>query len=676
MAKKEYLPFRQIHLDFHTSEAVPDIGVDFDPDDYAETLAKAHVNSVTTFARCHHGWLYYDSQEFPERIHPNLVNKNLLPEQIEACHARGIRVPIYITVQWDHYTAERHPDWLQQSPSGVLEGTAPYEAGFYRRLMVNSPYLEFLKAQTEEVLNLFPVDGIFFDIVKPLDDSSYWTKQGMLSEGLDPTEPQARARYGIQVINEFKRDMSEFVRARSPETAIFYNGGHVSPRERATKQYYDHFEVESLASTDYWGYLHFPLSVRYTRTLGLDYLALTGKFHTAWGDFHSYKNKAALEYECYRMLAFGSKVMTGDQLHPNGTLDKAAYELIGEVYEGVKAKEPWCSHVEAVTDIAVLSPEEFSLELELSIPKSLEGVSIMLDELGHQFDIVDTQQDLSKYKVVILPDIIPVDSALARKLSQFVSGGGKLLASFESGLNAAKDAFSLELLGVTLAEDDAPEARGVPFDRNDYAQYLRPGELKGDNLKSTEYVMYSKGVPVTPKTGARVLAPGYRSYFDRNYLHFCSHAQTPSSGEEGTPAVVENGGAIYFAHPIFKEYRQNAPRWCKLLVANALKRLLPKPTIQHDSFSTLRVTVNDQAKENRFVAHLMHYIPERRGMKFDVIEDVIPVYDVGLSFHLPKTVRSAKLVPEGEDLSFEQENGELRVTVPKLEGHQMLELSY
>ena len=98
--KKAQLRFRQIHLDFHTSEHIESIGSNFDPDEFAETLVKAKVNSITCFARCHHGWLYFDSKNFPERKHPHLKN-SLLSQQIEACHNRGIRVPIYITVQWD-----------------------------------------------------------------------------------------------------------------------------------------------------------------------------------------------------------------------------------------------------------------------------------------------------------------------------------------------------------------------------------------------------------------------------------------------------------------------------------------------------------------------------------------------------------------------------------------------
>lgn len=62
------LHYRQVHLDFHTSGLIPDIGAEFDPDEFAAAVEKAHVDSITCFARCHHGWLYYDSKAMPERF--------------------------------------------------------------------------------------------------------------------------------------------------------------------------------------------------------------------------------------------------------------------------------------------------------------------------------------------------------------------------------------------------------------------------------------------------------------------------------------------------------------------------------------------------------------------------------------------------------------------------------
>ena len=110
--------YRQVHLDFHTSEYIPDIAADFDKEEFAKTLEEAHVDSITCFARCHHGWLYYPSKKFPELIHPGLKNKNFLLEQIEACHKRGIKVPVYTTAQWDGRIMREHPEWLSVDENG------------------------------------------------------------------------------------------------------------------------------------------------------------------------------------------------------------------------------------------------------------------------------------------------------------------------------------------------------------------------------------------------------------------------------------------------------------------------------------------------------------------------------------------------------------------------------
>ena len=671
--QKEFLPFRQIHLDFHTSEAITGIGAKFDADAFADTLVNARVNSISCFARCHHGWLYYDSKAFPERVHPHLTNKNLLKEQIQACHARGIRVPIYITVQWDYYTAQHHPEWLHVEADGRVAGTPPFEAGFYQNLLVNSPYLDFLKAQTKEVLELLPTDGIFFDIVKPLDDSSIWSKQQMIARGLDPSDDEARQAFGIDVINEFRRDMSAFVKAINPDCAVFYNGGHIGPKVRASQDAFDHFELESLPS-GHWGYLHFPITMRYARTLGMDCVSHTGKFHTAWGDFHSYKNQAALEFECFRMLALGSKCLIGDQLHPDGTLDAATYALIGRVYEQVEAKEAWCSGAKPVCDIAVLTPEAFYGTAARDMPLSIEGVTRMLEEAAHQFDIVDQHADYSHYKVLILPDDIPVDAALAEKLTAYTNAGGAIIASFASGLNAEQTAVTLPQLGISLIDGDASEQRGQIYQRADYCEYLKPTVLTGNGVLDTEYVMYTKGMSVQADASTQVLAEGVASYFDRTYQHFCSHRQTPSSGQKSTPAVTQNGNCVYFAHPIFTQYRQNAPRWCKQLFLNALTRVLPDPLVTHDSFSTLNASLMLQEKHQRHVLHLLHYIPERRGKEFDTIEDVIPVYNVSINVNIPADIKTVTLQPQGKPLEFSREGKSVRFVVDVIEGHQMVVL--
>jgi hypothetical protein len=654
------IPFRQVHLDFHTSGLIPGVGAAFDPEEFAEILQNAHVNSITCFARCHHGYLYYDSKLFPDRIHPHLSRKNLLIEQIEACHKRGIRVPIYITVQWDEFTAKQHPEWLAVDENGRIKANGPFEAGFYRQLLVNSPYVNFLKAQTQEVLESMPVDGIFFDIVDVREDSSQWSIDGMLQLGLNPASHADRMTYAHQVVNDFKIDMSAFVRQFNPDCTIFYNAGNIGPVESKTASAYSHFELESLPSGG-WGYMHFPVAMAYARTLGKECLGMTGKFHTSWGDFHSFKNQAALRFECMRMLSMNAQCSIGDQLHPNGKICQYTYDLIGSVYEEVAEKEAWCEEATARVDIGVFTVEEFTHE---RTPMSTAGALRMLTEGQHQYDVIDSQSDLSPYRLLILPDEIVVDPALAEKLTKFVNTGGALICSYKSGLSAEGTYGLGGLTGVDLLGEA------------DYSpDFLVPQGEIGEGLPPTEHVMYLRGMKMTTFE-AEVLAETRIPYFNRTWEHFCSHRHTPSAGEAGSSGIVRKGNVITFAHPIFQQYEQNAPRWVKQLFLNTVKMLMPDPVLQVDGPSTLIATVNRQEPQQRDIVHLLHFIPERRGRDFDVIEDVITLTRIPVRMKVDRPVEMVRVVPEGEVLPFEVINGYCHVMYPILSGHGMLEVQY
>jgi hypothetical protein len=561
-----------------------------------------------------------------------------------------------------------------------MEGTPPYEAGFYRKLCLNSPYLDFLKAHTQEILESLPTDGLFFDIVQPVECSCTFCRTKMEAEGLEPSDPAARQRFGLETINDFKLDMTDFVRRFNTDCSIFYNAGHVGTRHRAVARAYTHFELETLPSGG-WGYIYFPVTMRYGRTLGLDCLGQTGKFHTSWGDFHSFKNLAALQYECFRMLAMGAKCMIGDQLHPAGRIDQDVYDLIGEVYAEVEKKEPWCEGARNVTEIAVLHPEEFIGGGHKNLPPAIQGVTRMLEESGHQFDVVDSASDLGDYKVVVLPDYITASPDPIESLEAYLANGGAVIASFASGLDTTESGFALKSLGVRLQGEGDRDlegrlVRGRHFAHHDFCDYVLPKEGIAQGLRKTEHAMYMRGMEVAAEPGSEVLADTVLPYFDRTYRHFCSHRQTPSSGRLGDPAIVRNGRCIYFSHPIFSQYERNAPRWCKRLFLNALDVLLPEPLVRQDGPTTMQVTVNEQHRENRWVLHLLHYIPERRGQDFDVLEDVIPLHDVRLSVRVPEKVEEVARVPENKPLGFEQKDGRVELVLPRLDGHQMIALYF
>jgi hypothetical protein len=172
-----------------------------------------------------------------------------------------------------------------------------------------------------------------------------------------------------------------------------------------------------------------------------------------------------------------------------------------------------------VTEIGVLTPEEFyGAEIGGLLP-ALMGITRMLEASAHQFDILDSASDLSGYKVIILPDKIPVDADLAQKLRAYFDRGGALIASFESGMNPDASEFACQVLRVRLKSEgprylNGELVRGRRFPCNDYVEYILSGQL-GKGLAQTEYVLYIHGMDVEAEPGSETLANKVLAYFDR-----------------------------------------------------------------------------------------------------------------------------------------------------------------
>ncbi len=662
------LPFRQVHLDFHTSPAIPDIGVDFDPAEFVATLKAAHVNSVTVFAKCHHGYSYYPTKV--GTVHPGL-KRDLLGEMITALHAAGIRAPVYTTLTWDELAWTTHPEWRHLTPDGRVGWTGtPLKAG-WKNLCMNTGYGDYVVAQIEEVLDDYDGDGVFVDIVRYMGAPCVCATclSQMQAEGIDPTDAGQLAAFARATERRFLAKCSNAIRARDPEQSIFYNARlnmDWDPElgNRPEVHEFTHFEIESLPG-GFWGYDHFPLSVRYFQTFGLELLAMTGRFHTMWGDFGGLRNRAALTYECFTALAHGAVSSIGDQLHPRGRLDPTVYARIGEVYAEVEQCEPWVAGSRPLPDIGVIVASHGGISHEGEFNEADRGALHVLEQCHHQFEFLDKSCDLSPYALVILADDVRMDAELASRVRAYVGAGGRLLVTDRSGLDETSGDFWLaDLMGVHYAG----RAAFAP-------DYLVLTPELGAGIEPMAYTCEKQGAVVTLENGARVLARAAAPYFNRTWEHFCSHQYTPMDRETEEAVVVESadGAVIYCARPLFSEYAETARRVHKQVLANCIARLLPQPRIGSNNLpTTAQVTVRRQHDD--LVVHLLHYVHQRRGKTLDIVEDVIPLHDVEVSVRVSRSPSAVRLVPENQPISWHYEHGYVSCEVSQLHGHQMVQI--
>jgi hypothetical protein len=645
-------PARQIHLDFHTSGAIGDVGTQFNAREFAAAMRRAHVNSVTVFAKCHHGLLYYNTAR-AER-HPGLSKKlDLLGEQIEALHREGIRAPIYLSVQCDEYAADHYPQWIAQKVEGApVRRPAPgmFEAG-WQILDMSSPYQDYLAEQTQEVLQRFkPVDGIFFDMCWDQPSISKYSIAGLRKVKLNPESEADRAAYAKTVVRNYMKRFYRMVKAASPNATVYFNGrplGSLSEELSCFTQ----VEIEALP-TGGWGYLFFPRHVRFIRTLGKPYLGMTARFHKSWADFGGLKPYAALEYETSQMMAHGAACSVGDQLHPRGFLDAAAYDLIGKVYQRVEEREPWLDRATPVTQIGVLQTSSPGIAAE-------EGVTQILSQLKHQFNFIDHETDFDRYELLILPDATVVSEKTVGRLKTFLRGGKALLATGTSCLGDEGRRLLLPELGI--------EVEGYsPFT----ASYMRFGREILRGLPPGDHVMYDRSIRVRSRRGARSLATIVEPYFERAWDHFSSHFQTPPDRTSHFAGAVQNKNAGYIAWPIFSSYANHGNLTCRWLVERLINRLMPARLLTTNLPATGEATVMRQG--GRKIVHLLYYSPQRRTLKLDIVEDIVPLHDVDLSLRLAKAPKSVYLAPARERLKFTWEDGVVRTEVPRIDGHAMV----
>lgn len=649
------LPFRQVHLDFHTSEAIFNIGSKFSKEQFQKALKIGHVNSITVFSKCHHGWAYHPSEA--NEIHPGL-KFDLLGAMIDAAHEIGVKTPVYISAGLDEKLARRHPEWLFRNKDESTSWVPDFMHPGYHVFCMNTPYLDYLIKQVEEVVRNYDADGIFLDIVGVKKCYCQHCIEALRKEGKDPRDEKAVEELGERVYANYGRRINEAIHKIKPGMRIFHNGGHITRGRRDLAAMNTHLELESLP-TGGWGYDHFPLSARYVQNLGMEYLGMTGKFHTSWGEFGGFKHPNALRYEAALSIANGARCSIGDQLHPEGFMDEATYALIGSAYKEVEEKELWCTDVNNVADVAVLSVEVPGGDRN---NKSDTGAVRMLLEGKILFDVVDFQEDFNKYKVLILPDKVRVNTDLKDKLREFLNCGGKVLATGESGLNEAGNCFEINL-GVKWVEEN----RFKP-------DYFNP-HFKLKNLWDTSYIFYSKGQKIELIDGREL---GHREdpYFNRDIFTFCSHQHTPNSFKYGGPGMVESSSGIYIAWNVFEDYATKGSLILKETILYAIEQLLKEKTLETNLPAQGVVTLMHQKAQRRFVNHLLYASPVKRGEGIEVIEDIIPLRNVEVSVRIPHEVKKVYLAPQMSELIFLQEKGRIKYTVPELECHGMVVIEY
>jgi len=642
---------RQVHLDFHTNGTLP-VGKNFSKEQFQAALKAGHVDSITVFSKCHHGWSYHPTEA--NEMHPGL-DFDLLGAQLEACKEIDVNAPVYISAGFDEKEYMKRPEWRWRHSPDKKECEEYENEVHFHVLCFNTGYLDFLCSHIEEVMQKYNPCGIFLDIIAPRVCYCDKCVADMKALGLNIENEDDRQKFAVMTLDKYLAATNAAVRKHSDTATIFHNSGHIPKGNYKFIEANTHLELESLP-TGGWGYDHFPLSAAYVRTLeGAEYLGMTGKFHQSWGEFGGFKHPNALIYETSLSVANGAGCSIGDQMHPLGEMNEATYGLIGKAYSLIEEKEPWLDGAVNVADIAVLSEESVTGNRD---SRADIGANRMLLEKGYLYNFVDMKTDISGYKMLVLPDVAGISDEMIEKIKAFAAKGGKVIASGDALVKDGK--FFL---------DPGAEYAG----KNELAPtYLVPCYETANGV--TEYVMRCNSYKFNVTDG-KAFANMQNPYFNRTLEHFCSHMHAPNNPGSTCPGAVIKGNVAYIGWDIFSAYARLGHLCFKEIFAYIVGEMLGgEATACADMPDRAVMTYTRQEKEGRNILHLLYAHTTVRGENTEVIEDTVPLYGVECSVKCSKKPSEIKLVPSGEKLDFEYADGRAYFTVPKVDIHQMVEI--
>jgi hypothetical protein len=303
-------------------------------------------------------------------------------------------------------------------------------------------------------------------------------------------------------------------------------------------------------------------------------------------------------------------------------------------------------------------------------------------------------EDLSKFKVLVLPNAASIDERQAETVRKFVEGGGGLVASLDASLC---DEFGTPRKQIALADV-------LGIDHQGTAAAPKPGEKIDENFARTlppDYWTKRKGVWDFQRVGGPdsfLESPRLTELIGRTKVTFKGpvvrvkpHAKSRVLATVQTkdnpksvdlPALVASeygrGRSVYLAAGLDAAYYLTSYPYQRLVLSQAIQWAANSmPPVQVKAPMCVHaVTVRQSKAGERLIVHLFNDVNTTTGHghpaeEVPLREEVLPIHDIRVSFH-GYSIQRVHLEPGETALEMRKTDDKVEVIVPKLSVHSMV----
>ncbi len=620
--------FRRNLVDMH----IPDWNEEFlsklDPEKYVQMMILAKVQSAMVYSNSHTGDCLWPTKT--GHMHNGLKGKDFLGETIKLCHKKKIHVVIYHTVVYNNWVSQKYPEWRIVDSSGK----ATEDTSRYGTLCPNSPYINFILEQINELCSNYDFEGIFFDMTFwPAVCYCKWCQEKYKRETGNElpriinwfdAEWLKFQNKREQWLNEFVAKITEGMKKHKPEVSVNHQFAPII----MGWQYGVPLEIadncDYLGGDFYGGPLQqiFVSNIFSNITKNKPFEFHSSRCITLY-DHTTNKSEESLKLHTYLALAHQNAFMFIDAIDPIGTLDKKIYKKIGKIWGQTKKYEKYL-YGEPVQDIGIYFSTDSKISFDDNGKDVISSDLTVFENMPHRkscinvcetllnnhilFGIVTKKnlKELSKYKLVILPNVLMIGEEEITAFRDYVKNGGNLYISKYTSLftkdGKKHENFLLsDIMGVLYIGETKEKITYITL--NEDANKILKISL--DNQYS---IPDSQLVVKTNSNDTKVLANLTLPYTDpADIKKFSSIHSNPPGKDTEYPSIVVNsfgkGKACYVSGTLesitYEPHRLMFLNLIKHLCNNKFSFELLAPEI-------VKMTVFHQKEDKRFLISLVN----------------------------------------------------------------------
>ncbi len=372
-----------------------------------------------------------------------------------------------------------------------------------------------------------------------------------------------------------------------------------------------------------------------------------------------------MRFDIARTVALGCDISMGDHRYPDGHLEPEVYRRLASVYGEVEAMEELLDAARPMTEALLLgSVEAFSGKGLLSpefTPLTKDAVRV-LEELEVQFDLATTADPWPKTDCIIYLGEQTTEPEIRALLQAHVEAGGALLG-MDHAISGAG-----ELFPATIVPWEAPKQAAMDNMSNighvstvgcdaeaagPAGDFIRLGpEFGGEDFP---YLLSTPARILQAAEEAGVLA----------WRHLPVSAKPPfASSVADSPLIVQRGRVIYSSPNLFAEAVGVGSPQPAVMIDALLRRLIPDRLVEHDAGPTVAAHLHDLPGGR--LLHLVHWSLDRWETQLNSATTFPTLAEINITLRLDEPVESVVCLPSGNNLVFDQKDGGISFTLPRL----------